>query len=159
MGEYRTCAFTGHRTLPYTELESLRGLLDRAIRYAYTEGCRIFYNGGAIGFDTEAAERVLAFRSEHPDVQLHLLLPCKNQDAKWSPLQKQRYRQLVATADAVRYLSEDYTPECMRLRNETLVKEADMLVAYLSHFRSGAAQTVAMAKRKGIPVYNLFNKK
>ena len=158
MGEMQACAFTGHRTLPYGEIEAIRGLIDRAIRYAYAQGCRTFYNGGAIGFDIETAERVLALRSEYPDVRLCFLLPCKNQDAKWSAEQKRRYKNALSLAYSVEYIRDVYTENCMRERNEELVRRADMLISYLSHFRSGAYQTVAMAKRKGIPVYNLFNK-
>ena len=159
MGEFQACAFSGHRTLPFSELNTIRALLDRAIRYAYEMGCRVFYNGGAIGFDIESAERVLLFREEHPEIRLVLLLPCKNQDARWSGEQRERYQRMCRHADEVRYLSEEYTEGCMRVRNAALVEEADMLIAYLSHWRSGAAQTVSFAKRKGIPVYNLFNKK
>ena len=101
MGELRACAFSGHRTLPTEALGTLRNLLDRAIAYAYTQGCREFYNGGAIGFDTEAAERVLLFRKSHPDVRLILLLPCKNQDERWSLTQKLRYKSMIKGADAL----------------------------------------------------------
>ena len=159
MGETKACAFTGHRTLPYSELNNIRALLDRAIRYAYEQGCRIFYNGGAIGFDFEAAERVLLFKREHTDIRLMLLLPCKNQDERWNEAQKERYLRICDSADEVCYLSEEYTDGCMRERNMALVDGSDMLIAYLSHWRSGAAQTVSFAKKKGIPVYNLYNKK
>ena len=159
MGELHACAFSGHRTLPTEALGTIRNLLDRAIAYAYTQGCREFYNGGAIGFDTEAAERVLLFRKSHPDVRLILLLPCKNQDERWSLTQKLRYKSMMKGADEVRYINEAYTESCMRERNAELVRVADMLVAYLSHTRSGAGQTVNMAKRKGIAVYNLYGEK
>ncbi len=159
MGEYHACAFSGHRTIPYGELNTLRGLIDRAIAYAYQMGCRTFYNGGAIGFDIEAAERVLLFRESHDDLRLVLLLPCKNQDEKWNSAQKKRYHSVLSSADEVQYISDSYTPDCMRERNAALVKNADMLIAYLSHYHSGAAQTVNMAKRKGIPTYNLYNQK
>lgn len=159
MGEIHTCAFSGHRTLPTETLGAIRNLLDRAIAYAYEQGCREFYNGGAIGFDTEAAERVLLFRESHPDVRLIFLLPCKNQDERWSFSQKLRYKAILKRADEVRYINEVYTDGCMRERNAELVRVADMLVAYLSHTHSGAGQTVNMAKRKGIAVYNLYGEK
>ena len=158
MGDFFGCAFTGHRALPTNELLQIRNLLDRAIAYAYTQGCRAFYAGGAIGFDTEAAERVIAFRETHRDIALILILPCHAQEAKWSDAQKKRYSKLLKCADVVRYTAEEYTPDCMRVRNEALVTAADMMIAYLSHFHSGAGQTVNMAKKKGIPVYNLYNK-
>ncbi len=150
------CSFTGHRTLPLYALKKIEDLLERAIAYAYREGCRVFYNGGAIGFDILAAERVLAFRKTNPDIKLVMLLPCKEQDLKWSEGQKARYRKVLKAADELRFISEEYTPYCMRKRNEALVSSADILIAYLSHPNSGAAQTVAMAKRKGIAVFNLY---
>ena len=152
------CSFTGHRELGTIDYMKLRQLLDRAIAYAYQNGCRVFYNGGARGFDAEAADRVILFRHSHPDVRLIMLLPCPGQADRWSPSQRFRYENILRRADEVVYVADHYSPYCMHQRNEQLVHRADMLVAYLSHDRSGAAQTVAMAKRKGIAVYNLYGK-
>ena len=54
-------------------------------------------------------------------------------------------------------MSEEYTKSCMRLRNQRLVELADCCICYCSDpaGRSGTAQTVRMAKQKGIPVINL----
>ena len=152
------CAFTGHRELDGIQYATLRDLLGRAIAYAYQNGCRTFYNGGALGFDLEAAEQVILFRHRHPDVRLIMILPCPEQADRWSESQRFRYENLLRAADEVVYISDRYSSSCMQKRNEELVRRADMLVAYLGHARSGAAQTVAMAKRKGIPVYNLYGK-
>lgn len=152
------CSFTGHRELGRIDYERLHGIIDRAIAYAYENGCRIFYDGGALGFDLEAAERVILFRRSHPDVRLILLLPCPEQAEHWSASQKFRYENILRSADEVFYIDNHYSAGCMQRRNAELVRRADMLVAYLSHGRSGAGQTVAMAKRKGIPVFNLYGK-
>ena len=45
-----SCAFSGHRAIPASSGPALRDLLMRAINYAYEQGCRTFYCGGAIGF-------------------------------------------------------------------------------------------------------------
>ena len=154
----KTCAFTGHRDLGDIDFEKLRDPIDRAIAYAYQNGCRIFYNGGALGFDAETAERVLHFRRLHADVQLIMILPCPEQAGHWSAAQRFRYENILRAADEVVYIDDRYSSRCMQKRNAELVRRADMLVAYLAHTRSGAAQTVAAAKRKGIPVYNLYGK-
>ena len=151
-----TCAFTGHRSIARGHTAPLIDLLDRAIGYAYGQGCRIFLCGGALGFDTLAARRVLKFRIEHSDVRLQLVLPCIDQSEHWKDSQRDAYDFLIQNSDLVRYVSESYTDTCMKERNAILAGEADMLVAYVSHQNSGAAQTVRMAQRLGKPVYNLF---
>ena len=128
----------------------------RGISYAYDKGCRRFYTGGALGFDTVAAKQVLLFKMTHPDVELHLIVPCKNQDQKWSEMQRQMYEYILSRADGIEILKDEYTPDCMRKRNARLVALADMIIAYSGRTNSGAAQTVRMAQREGKVVYNLF---
>ena len=154
--EYRSCSFTGHRKIEKEHHGAVRQLLSRAVSYAYGVGVRSFYCGGAVGFDTLAAREVINFRISHPDVRLVLLLPCANQDEKWSERQKDDYEYMLREADEVVYVSEEYTPSCMKARNTELVRRADMLVAYVSHMRSGSGQTVNLAQKLGVTVYNLY---
>lgn len=151
-----SCSFTGHRNIPREHIASLTDLTRRAIDYAYSQGARDFYSGGAIGFDTLAAQQVIRFRLNHPDARLHLILPCKNQEAKWTAEQKEAYFYILSVADTVTYLADEYTDGCMKERNKELVKLADMLVAYSGRSYSGSAQTVRLGREKGIPVYNLY---
>ena len=150
------CAFTGHRAIKAEHSRALPPLVLRAIEYAYSRGCRTFLAGGAVGFDTVAARQVILFRMSHPDVKMHLLLPCKNQDEKWSERQRQSYQYTLSLADEVHYISEEYTRDCMKKRNQALVADADLVISYVSHSESGAAQTVRMAMRAGKEVYNLY---
>ncbi len=152
----KSCSFTGHRQIAKEHSEILTDLTKRAIEYAYNNGCRKFYLGGALGFDTLAAKEVLAFSDEHPDAELHLLLPCHDQDAKWGDEDREVYKQILKRADSVEYVNKRYTSTCMKERNAALVERADMLVAYMGRSYSGAGQTVRKAKEKGIPVYNLY---
>jgi uncharacterized phage-like protein YoqJ len=150
------CSFTGHRQIEYRHSGSLGELVARAIAYVYGEGCRDFYLGGAIGFDTVAAQQVLLFRMSHPDVTLNLVLPCKNQTENWNDRQREMYDYLLSQADTVEYISEDYTRYCMSARNRRLVELCDVLIAYVGHDRSGSSQTKRMAESAGKTVYNLY---
>ncbi len=150
------CAFTGHRTIKKSHEKNLPPLVLRAIEYAYSNGCRTFVAGGAVGFDTVVARQVILFRMSHPDVRLHLFLPCKNQDELWTDAQRKSYQYTLTLADEVTYISDEYTPDCMKRRNQALVEGADMLVAYVSRSSSGSAQTVRIATRLNKPVYNLY---
>ena len=152
----KVCAFTGHRQIKTEHTERLASLVYRAIIYAYEQGCRDFISGGAVGFDTLAAREVLRFRFSHPEVRLLLYLPCQNQNEHWSSRATDAYEHLLASANEVRYINEFYTTDCMRERNEAMVKAADMIIAYAGKYSSGAGQTVRLAEKMNKTVYNLY---
>ena len=155
MGNYKGCSFTGHRRIEPRH-RGLTELLDKAIAYAYSQDCRDFYIGGALGFDTFAARRTLAFRTFHPDVMVHLILPCKNQTEGWSESDRVIYDVILEAADTVEYIAETYYDGCMKKRNQRLVELCDIMIAYMGRARSGAGQTVRLAKEAGKTVYNLY---
>ena len=67
--------FTGHRAIPPQELPALTERLDRVLEALYQHGFRDFICGGALGFDTLAAQRILLMRTHHADVRLRLAIP------------------------------------------------------------------------------------
>lgn len=150
------CAFTGHRKIKSDHEKKLPELLERAINYAYNRGCTDFYTGGAVGFDTIAAREVLKFRISHPSIRLILILPYLNQSEKWSAAQQDAYNYILRSADEVRYVTEAYYDGCIKERNLRLVADADIVIAYVSRYDSGSAQTVRMAKSRNKEVYNLY---
>jgi len=154
--DFNVCSFTGHREIKSTHQKDISSLLQRAIAFAYAKGCRVFVTGGAVGFDTVAANQVLLFRMSHPDVKLRLFLPCKSQADAWSDKQRDRYEYTLSLADEIVYVSEQYTKTCMKERNLRLAEEADIMIAYVYKDRSGAAQTVRMASKLGKEIYNLY---
>ena len=72
------CCFTGHRKIPENELSNLQKRLQKTVKGLLKQGVTIFYTGGALGFDTLAAQAVLNARRFHPQVKLILALPCHN---------------------------------------------------------------------------------
>ena len=152
----KKCSFTGHRVIFDEHYARLDSLLSRAIEYVYSEGCREFYTGGALGFDTMAAKKLIAYRMTHNDVRLIVVVPCENQAEKWSAGDRGIYEYILANADEVIFCSEEYTKDCMRQRNEYLADVCDILIAYSGRYSSGSAQTVRMAEARGKAVYNLY---
>ena len=150
-----SCAFTGHRVVIPEHRDIVMQRLSRAVEYVYSRGCRVFYCGGAIGFDTLAAREVIRFATLHQDVSLKLVLPCVNQDERWNERQQDAYYYVLRNAESVEYVSEEYTTDCMRRRNARLAELGDVLIAYLYRDGSGSSQTVRMAKRLGKEVYNI----
>lgn len=150
------CAFTGHRRIEPRHRDKIDALVQRAIAFAYENGCSTFITGGALGFDTIAAKEVIRFKLSHPDVRLEIITPCRNQSDSWSPEQISLYEYTLANADFIECVSEEYTDSCMKERNFILASRCDMMIAYVSKPYSGAAQTVRMASKAGKVIYNLY---
>ena len=145
-----TACFSGHRIIPAETHSQLSALLVTAVDSLVAAGVTSFICGGAIGFDTMAAQTVLAAREQNPDVRLILALPCKDQSNRWPAKDVAQYVEHIALADEVHWISETYTSDCMHRRNRFMVDHAAIVVTYCTRPRGGTAQTIAYAERQGI---------
>ena len=150
-----TCCFTGHRELPAQGMQALRRRLEETLRELIAQGFRYFGAGGALGFDTLAAQMVLALRREYPAVRLILVLPCRDQARGWNQAQQQEYSRIQAQADKVVYIQERYAPGCMHRRNRHLANASSVCVCYLTKQRGGTKYTVGYCRAHGVKVINL----
>lgn len=141
--------------IPDGEQKRLRRRLVETVETLYHDGYRTFCAGGALGFDRMAAETVLALRQKCPELRLLLMIPCRDQAARWSTADRAIYERQLHDADEVRVLSEKYFDGCMRERNRQMIALASVLVAYVTSSYSGSAQTVRMAEARGVPVIHL----
>ncbi len=155
--EIKTCCFTGHRHLSHEEREILTEELDRYLLALCDLGCTEFRVGGALGFDTLAAQRVLALRETHPQCRLHMILPCRDQEARWPLSDRIAYRQVLERANYVTYVQDTYTKGCMYMRNRALVDGSDLVIAYLKHDGGGTAYTCRYAQKHDVRVINTYH--
>lgn len=125
-----SCCFTGHRIIKNSE--ELQKKLLTVLETLIENGAEDFYAGGAIGFDTLAAEAVLRLRKKYPNIRLHLVLPCSRdeQTKYWTAAQKEEYDRILSLADTVEYTADVYSDSCMKKRNARLTKLADCFVCY-----------------------------
>ena len=151
----KICCFTGHRTVDGRHLYSLPGRLSRLLEELYRRGFRVFRAGGALGFDTVAALSVLDLRRSHPDVRLELILPCRDQTAKWRPSDVEVYNAILSRADSVTYAEETYNPYCMHKRNRMLVDGSHCCIAYYNGGSGGTRYTYEYAHHCGVKVINV----
>ncbi len=156
----RSACFTGHRDLSESERslsERLYALLEKLV---IEDGITDFYAGGAVGFDTVAEKCVLRLREKYPQVKLHLVLPCSNEEQtkNWTANQKYEFRLILTRADSVEYTSTHQFRGCMGVRNARLVVHAtEYCICYHDPTRkSGTSQTIGFAEKKGLKVINLF---
>lgn len=151
----QTVCFTGHRNIPADELPALKKTLVLTIEQYINMQLHYFYCGGARGFDMLAGFTVLSLKKHHPQAQLIMVLPCRDQDVKWNDVERAQYRELLETADLTVCLSETYYKGCMLRRNQYLVDHSMLCLAYLKYPHTGTAQTVRLAKERGLIVHNL----
>lgn len=161
------CAFTGHRPhkFPwrYNEADSrcvaLKTAMTEHITKLVEDGVTDFYNGGADGVDCWASLIVLELRKKNPALRLHLILPHKGQENKWSDSAQERYHSILEQADSIEYMSREYYDGCMLDRNHRLVEVAGVLLAvYNGERRGGTAATIRYARKlgRGIIILNPF---
>ena len=117
----RTACFTGHRELPTENLPEISKRLEDTLLTLVEQGYCYFGAGGALGFDTLAAQTVLRLRERYPQIRLILVLPCLNQTRGWQQADVDIYEELKRRADKVTYTSESYFRGCMQKRNRHLV--------------------------------------
>ena len=151
----KTVCFTGHRTIPLLKKWKIEKKLKEALETLIEEGYCYFGAGGALGFDTIAAQMVLNLKKKYPEIKLILVLPCKNQTRGWDEKDISVYESIMGQADKVVYTQEHYDRGCMFKRNRHLVDNSSVCVAYLTEEKGGTAYTVNYANQKGIKVINI----
>ena len=151
-----TCAFTGHRpkSFPWKYDESapdcvlLKEVLAAQIETLVNRGVTGFLSGMAQGTDLWCSQIVLDLKKKNPALKLHCVLPCKGQESKWTASAQERYHSILAQANEVIYVGQEYSRDCMLERNRWLVDQASILLAvYDGTYRSGKGMTVRYAQK------------
>lgn len=151
----KTCCFTGHRKIPPEQYNCIAERLRTEIIALIHQGVIYFGVGGALGFDTMAAQAILILKESYPRIKLILVLPCKAQTRGWKKADIEIYEKIKAACDKCVYISNTYTTDCMHKRNRHLVNYSSYCICYLTKPTGGTAYTVEYAKRNGLTVINL----
>ena len=139
--------FCGHSNL-YDSDGSISAKLVEVLEHLVAEGADQFYLGGYGAFDSLAAKTVKDMQKVHPQIHSTLVLPYLNRDyneklyddTTFPPLEKVPRRYAISR------------------RNEWMVDQADVIVAYVDHGWGGAAKTLEYAQRKKKRIINLGTK-
>ena len=146
------CCFTGHREIPAEQYTELRARLAQEIETCIQTGVTEFRTGGALGFDTLAAQCVLSMKTKYPHIKLQIDVPHNGQEKRWSEKNQAIYHDILSRADGVTVLAEHYYRGCMHVRNRHMVDHSNYVIAYVRKTTGGSAYTVAYAEEQGIPV-------
>ena len=141
------CAFFGHKDTP----ESVKPLLEAAIRHIiehYPD--TTFYVGHNGNFDRIVLSVIKNLSVEFSDLSYAVILA-------YLPTGKstERYNGLPTIyPEGIENTPLKYA---ISYRNNWIVKQADMIVCYITHNYGGAVQFVKKAKNMGKTVYNVAN--
>lgn len=148
-----TVAFTGHR---YYAGEADREL-RRVVVQLYERGFSRFLCGMAWGFDLAAGEAVLELKKEHPEVELIAVIPHRGFCKLFHGADAEQYRRVADAADGAEVVSEIGGDLSYMLRNNYLVDNASVVVAWWNGVpKGGTAYTVRRARKSGVEMINLF---
>ncbi len=129
----------------------LRKVLISLIQNGYI----YFGAGGALGFDTIAAQTVLELKAVYPQIKLVLVLPCLSQAFLWSETDVAVYEEIKSRADKVVYTGQEYLEGCMHKRNRHLVDNSSVCVCYFNGDEGGTSYTMNYALKQGKDVINI----
>lgn len=150
-----TCCFTGHRDISAVTYDQLVRNVEPLVRVLMENGYQYFVCGGALGFDTFAATYICSLKQRGYNIKLVLMLPCRDQAAKWSDYSRRVYNSILSRADEIVYISDVYSPGCMQKRNRALVDASSACICYLTSEIGGTKHTVDYAFAQGVPVVNV----
>lgn len=151
----KTVCFTGHRRISAAQYDEVNERLATAIIDLIQQGYCFFCTGGALGFDTMAAQAVLKLKHQYPHIDLILVLPCLAQTRGWREHDRMIYEYIKANASKVTYTAQEYARGCMHKRNRCLVDSSSVCICYLSVPSGGTAYTVDYARMQGLAVINI----
>lgn len=155
-----TVCFTGHRTEKLPDggdenspvTKAIKSLLYKAVSDCIDDGCKCFVTGLARGIDLWAGEIVLDQKARGKDIRLTAVFPYRGHGANFKGYDKWAFGNIVHEADEIVYASEEYTPYCMKKRNEYMVNRSGKIIAVVSDYRSGTGQTIRLAEKAGLDI-------
>ena len=153
----RTCCFTGHRTIPADKIDSITAKTEIKIReLVLKQGIRYFGVGGAIGYDTLAAQILFRLReTDFPQIKVILVYPFDGFTNLWADEQKATYAWLLPKYDKVVCVAPKGSREAYLARDRHLVDNSSFCICYCTRKSGGTAYTVRYALSKGCAVYNV----
>lgn len=149
-----TVAFTGHRTYCGEANSDLRQTILKLCEEGFTR----FLCGMAWGFDLAAGEAVAEAKKHCSEIELVAVVPYDGFEGLFCGDDAEQYGRVMAAADEVVVVSEQGGDAAFRRRNDYLVDNASIVVAWFDGVpRGGTAYTVRRARHSRLPVVNLMH--
>ena len=150
------CCFTGHRNVPKKDIDQILNRIEKLVYALAEKGVTSFCVGGAIGFDTIAAQHLLYLREiKGLNIRVILICPFDGFTNRWNQTQKDEFAILLSHFDEVIYKEKTGCREAYLSRNRELVDRSAYCITYCTHNYGGTAYTVRYAMKSGVMVLNI----
>lgn len=152
---HRVC-FTGHRPEKLTRSDkAIKRELEAEIRQAIADGLDVFITGMARGVDIWAAQIVLKLRDDGLVIRLVCACPYDGFETGWGQEWQRQYKEILASADLVKYICEGYSRSCFQVRNEWMVNHAVRVIAVFNGKKIGTKNMLDYANKTGVPIVRI----
>jgi len=144
-----TVTFCGHSDFSFkdSDKEKLKDLLIKLVVKFPT--CK-FYLGGYGNFDALCFSTLKEIKKDFPNIELIFITPYLNNNYGKLNLAKNQYDNIIFPP-----LENSLPKFAISKRNEWMVDNSDLLIAFVHHGFGGASKTLDYAKRKKVNYYNL----
>jgi uncharacterized phage-like protein YoqJ len=153
----KTLSFSGHRPEKLPSSPEIQKIIKSYIAYeiqaAIDGGFDTFIMGGARGIDLWAGSAVLEKQKTAPNIKLIAALPYFTSASKFTEIERFNYGQILSECEEVLYADSDYMKDSMKKRNQFMVDNCSMLVAFIKDMRSGTGQTIRLAEKAGVSTH------
>lgn len=106
----------------------------------------------ARGVDIWAAQIVLRLRGEGMGIKLICACPYYGFETGWSRDWQIQYREILESADFVKFICRRYSQSCFWARNEWMVNHAARVIAVFNGEKGGTKNTIDYAEMTGVAV-------
>lgn len=149
----RTCCFSGHRDLPKADIPYIAQRTEAHILSLIRRGVLYFGVGGAVGYDTLAAQILFNLRDTIcPQIKVILVYPFDGFTHFWTDAQRSLYAKLLPRYNKITQVSERNCPAAYLRRNRHLVDHSAYCICYCTRQTGGTAYTVQYARRMGLQI-------
>lgn len=154
MEKSKTCFFTGDRILPEEKTQWVKIHLNKEIERRIDQGTVNFISGGENGFDQIAASMIVVKKRNGFNIRLILVLPCRNRNIYRNEFQREVHRILMEESDQRIYISDEYTSDCIEMRNRFMADNSCCCICACMDEKSAASKAMSYAEKKGLKIVN-----
>ena len=134
---HSTCAFIGQRPSQFpwgydeeaTDCILLKLALYNQLEHFIQNGVDEFITGLTLGADLWCAELVLALKKRYPHCKLTCALASETQASRWSPIDRERYYQVLEQCDLAFFLYHHHSSHCIPICKRFRIDRSDFLLA------------------------------
>ncbi|ROR76086.1 Uncharacterized SPBc2 prophage-derived protein YoqJ [Plantibacter flavus] len=158
-------ALTGHRPnklagydLTHPFYVELQAWLEHIITTGLAQHRHLRLSSGlALGADTIWSRAILAMRDRFPGrISFVAEIPVMTQASQWpAAADVEFWHEQVARADFRNVYADEYSPRAMQLRNEGMIRPAQLLLAVWDGSSGGTGHAVRFAEKQGIPIFQI----